>query len=79
MDFDADILGRYNTIIPATWVQWSLGIFLLSSPIRIEENNKIYCDADCYDGLQVLKDDKFDTRYAIASGADYYGSVIAIL
>jgi hypothetical protein len=61
------------------WASWSLGIFLLSSPTRVEENNKIYREIEAYDGLQVLKDDKFSARYTILAGTDYFTSIIAIL
>ncbi|MGC7873915.1 hypothetical protein ACPUYX_20800, partial [Desulfosporosinus sp. SYSU MS00001] len=57
------------------WIEWSLGIFLLSTPTRIEENNKIYRDVEAYDGLQILKDDKFTERYTIAQGTNYYDAI----
>lgn len=61
------------------FVEWSLGIFMLCSPTRKKENNGIYREVECYDTLQVLKDDKFDTRYAIAQGANYITAIINIL
>jgi hypothetical protein len=61
------------------WIEWSLGIFLLSSPTRVEENNKIYREVEAYDGLQVLKDDKFSERYTITTGTNYYQAILSIL
>ena len=61
--------------MPDGWVEWSLGIFLLNSPKRREQNRQVYRDIEAYDGLQVLLDDKFDSRYAIASGTKYITAI----
>lgn len=61
--------------MPDGWVEWSLGIFLLNSPKRKEQNRQVYRDIEAYDGLQVLLDDKFDSRYAIASGTKYITAI----
>lgn len=61
------------------WVEWSLGIYLLSTPTRVEVDQKIYRDVEAYDGLQILKDDKFIQRYTIPAGANYYTAGITIL
>lgn len=61
------------------WAEWSLGIFLLSSPLRVDQNQQIIRDVEAYDGLQVLKDDKFTSRYTIAAGTNYYTAVLNIL
>lgn len=57
------------------WVEWSLGIFLLNSPKRKEQNGQIYREIEAYDGLQVLLDDKFDSRYTIAAGVNYITAI----
>lgn len=57
------------------WVEWSHGIFLLSSPKKKDQNQKVYRDVVCYDGLQVLMDDKFDSRYTIAAGTKYISAI----
>lgn len=57
------------------WVEWSLGIFLLNSPKRKEQNRQVYRDIEAYDGLQVLLDDKFDSRYTISSGTKYITAI----
>lgn len=61
------------------WVEWSLGIFLLSSPTRRESYGQVYRDIEAYDGLQILLDDKFDTRYIITAGTNYIDAIKAIL
>lgn len=62
-----------------SWVEWSLGIFVLSSPNRVEENGRVYRDVEAYDGLIILTDDKFLTRYAVTEGTKYVDAVNDIL
>lgn len=61
------------------WIDFSLGVFLLSSPSRIDQDNTIIREIDAYDGLIVLKEDRFIDRYTIAAGTNYVGAVIEIL
>lgn len=61
------------------WAEWSQGIFLLSTPVRVEKNGEVYREVEAYDGLQVLKDDKFDSRYYITLGTNYVSAIISIL
>jgi hypothetical protein len=61
------------------WIEFPLGIFLLSSPTRKDENNSVYRDVEAYDGLLILRDDKFDTRYTVRAGTNYRQAVIDIL
>lgn len=61
------------------WVEWPQGIFLLSSPRRQEQGGGIYREIECYDGLQVLLDDKVDSRYTIAQGTLYTLAVNTLL
>lgn len=61
------------------WVEFPLGIFLLSSPIRKDSNQNVYRDVEAYDGLLILRDDKFDIRYTVRAGTNYRQAVIDIL
>lgn len=61
------------------WIEFPLGIFLLSSPTRSDQNKNVYRDVEAYDGLLVLKDDKFETRYTITAGTNYRDAAISIL
>lgn len=61
------------------WAEWPLGIFILSSPARYEMNGEIYRAVEAYDGLQVLTDDKFTSRYTVASGTNYVTAIKTIL
>lgn len=61
------------------WVEWSLGIFVLSSPERVERAGRVYRSVEAYDGLVVLKDDKLTERYTIKEGTNYISAVYEIL
>lgn len=60
------------------WATWSLGIFLLSSPTGQDVNGKIYRDVECYDGLQILNDNKVITRYTITAGTTYFSAITTL-
>ncbi len=59
-------------------IQWSLGIFLLSSPIR-KYDYGVWRDIEVYDTTLILKEDKFDNRYRIPTGTKYIDAITAIL
>jgi hypothetical protein len=61
------------------FAEWPLGIFLLPSPNRKDENNKIKRNIEAYDTSQILKEDKFTDRYRIAAGTKYTDAIISIL
>lgn len=61
------------------FAEWSQGIFLMSSPKRVERYGKVIREIEAYDGLKVVKDDKFDRRYYITLGTNYVTAVIDIL
>ncbi|SET69318.1 hypothetical protein SAMN05216389_12116 [Oceanobacillus limi] len=61
------------------YISFPLGIFLLSSPTRIEKDNLIIRDIEAYDGLIILKEDKFSERYVIEKGTNYIDAVKNIL
>jgi hypothetical protein len=52
---------------------------LLSSPTRSDRNRNVYRDVEAYDGLLILKDDKFGSRHTIMAGTNYRTAVIDIL
>ena len=56
-----------------------LGVFLLSSPVRKAQSGVISRGIECYDKCQILKDDKFDSRYRIPAGTNYIGAVSSII
>ncbi|KAA0956625.1 hypothetical protein FQ085_11570 [Planococcus sp. ANT_H30] len=65
--------------VKGEYIELPLGVFLLSSPTKEDENGIVFRDVDAYDGLLVLRDDKFENRYFIAAGTNYRDAVISIL
>lgn len=62
------------------YVEWPLGVFLLSSPTReSDDTGKVVRDVDGYDQLQVYLDDKVDERYTVPASAGYMESVVTLL
>jgi hypothetical protein len=61
------------------WVDFPQGVFLLSSPTKRDIIGKVERNVDAFDGLLILQEDKFETRYRIAAGSSYYQAVIDIL
>lgn len=61
------------------WVDFSLGLFLLSSPVRKEEGGSVYREVEAYDKLLITKEDKVTERYTIPTGTKYYDAMVQIL
>lgn len=66
-------------IKPDMWAEFPLGIFHLSSPEQADVTGMIVRDVEAYDGLVILRDDKFDTNYTIPKGTRYYDGIVGIL
>jgi len=72
--------GLNKTVVPSSYVEFPLGVFLLSTPPRkAEPSGKIRREVEAYDQLQVLMDDVVDVRYSIAAGVNYIVAVKALL
>jgi hypothetical protein len=62
------------------WVEWPLGVFLLSSPTRAADStSRVVRKVQGYDQLQVHLDDKVDARYTVDAGANYVDAVVTLL
>lgn len=61
-----------------SYIEWPLGVFLLSSPTR-KDNFGIWREIEAYDASLILREDKFINRYRIPAGTDYVGAAIAII
>jgi len=59
--------------------EWPLGVFLLSSPTRRDENKQIKRSIEAYDSSLILKEDKFTERYHIPAGTRYAAAIMDIL
>lgn len=57
------------------WISYSLGIFLLATPVKKEEGSSTYREIEAYDKLLTLKDDKISERYTISKGTLYYTAI----
>lgn len=60
-------------------IEFPLGIFLLSTPTRKDENGAIVYEVEAYDGLVILEQDKFTERYYIPAGTRYEAAIKDIL
>lgn len=61
------------------WIEYPMGIFLLSSPTKKEKNSVVYREIEAYDGLKILLDDKFDKRHTIQEKSSYLKVITDIL
>jgi hypothetical protein len=61
------------------WIEFPLGVFILSTPTRRDEVSGVYREIEAYDGLVVLNEDKFTSRYFISGGKKYTDAVEDIL
>ena len=59
--------------------RFPLGVFYMSSPSRQASLGSIRRDIECYDMTLTLLDDKFTSRYKIATGTKYDVAIINIL
>ena len=80
IDYSSDRIRPYMRLkMGDTFLQYPLGIFLMSSPTRKEQSGSVQRTIDGYDKMQILSDDKFTSRYAVAANSTYTGAVATIL
>ncbi|WP_027628111.1 hypothetical protein [Ruminiclostridium cellobioparum] len=60
------------------FIEWPLGMFLLSSPTR-RDNFGVWREVEAYDASVILEEDKFDNRYRIPAGTKYVDAITTIL
>lgn len=68
-----------RVLVEGTWISYSLGIFILSSPTKREEGDFIYRDIEAYDKGVILEEDKFIERTIFTRGTTYVDAIISIL
>lgn len=62
------------------FVEWPLGVFLLSTPSRgLDEVGVVSRDIDAYDQLVVLQQDKATDRYTVAAGTAYTAAIATLI
>ena len=60
------------------WLEWSLGVFILSSPKKTD-NVIVTREVEAYDLSQILIDDKFVDRYTVNADTNYITAIKALL
>lgn len=76
---DERIKSYMELSAPRGWLKYPLGVFLISSPNRDNNGYRTTREVECYDQSVVLQEDKFTTRYYVASGTAYTDEVETIL
>ncbi len=61
------------------WMEYELGRYVLSSPVRSSNGGKVYRNVEAYDQTIILTEDKADSRILIRAGQPYTNAVLAIL
>ena len=61
------------------WIEWPLGVFMMSSPARRNEGKRTKSDVEAYDESLILREDKFTDRYFIPAGTGYITVITSIL
>ena len=81
IDFTTDRIKPYMEIRmhDGEWIDFPLGVFLLSSPTRVDENDIVYREIEAYDSMIIIDEDRFTTRHYIPSGTLYTDAVETIL
>jgi hypothetical protein len=65
----------FRLMMPGGYAEWPLGVFLISSPTRQDNPGRILREVETYDTSLVLKEDKFTTRYRIATTTKYTDAI----
>lgn len=69
-----------NEALPKSgWVDFPLGIFLLSSPTRSDDTGGVKRDIDAFDLSLILRDDKLIDRLAVVEGNLIYDAIVNVL
>ena len=64
---------------PMGYVEYPLGVYLISNPNRRSDGISVRRQLECYDKCVVLDEDKFTSRYFIPRGQLYTQAINAIL
>ncbi len=80
IDFASDRLRPYMRLHTDKGpLIYPLGVFLMSSPTRRSVGGAINRIVECYDKIQILEDDRFDSRYTVAKNTAYTAAVASII
>lgn len=74
------IVPYFRLKMPGGFVEWPLGILLLSSPtIKEYTSSKVNQEIDAFDKCQILKEDGFTKRHTLLAGAVYTQEIARII
>lgn len=76
---DERIKPYFRIYYNQTWLEYPLGVFLISSPSRVSDGYSINRDIECYDKAIILREDRIDHRYLIEKNSNYIQEVKKIL
>ncbi|USL89260.1 minor tail protein [Bacillus phage vB_BceS_LY1] len=60
-------------------IEFPLGVFIMASPERIDEDNGITRDIEAYDLSLILVEDKVTDMYTVTAGTNYKDAIVEIL
>lgn len=64
---------------PKGKIEFPLGVFIMASPERIDEDNGITRDIEAYDLSLILVEDKVTDMYTVTAGTNYKDAIVEIL
>lgn len=80
VDYLSDRIKPYMRLkMGGAYLEFPLGVFLMSSPSRRADRVTTLKNVECYDKTQILSDDKFATRHLIHAGENYINAVATII
>lgn len=80
IDYASDRIRPYMKLkMGNSYLNYPLGLFLMSSPTRKEDNGSVQRRIEGYDKTLILSDDKFTSRYQVNASTTYTGAVATIL
>lgn len=68
-----------RTLVQGKWIEYPLGVFILSSPVKVEHGSYIYREIDAYDKTVILEEDKYVVRSRFLKGTKYIDAIIQVL
>ncbi|AFE86255.1 hypothetical protein PBC1_019 [Bacillus phage PBC1] len=79
MILDMPAMKKAGVNKPKSKIEFPLGIFLLSSPDRVDADDGIVRSVEAYDLSKILHDDCVDDIYTVPKGTNYKQAIIAVL
>ena len=75
----ARIRPVFGLLMPTGWIEWPLGVFVLSSPQRTDVGSAIERRVEAYDLNQLLKADRISEALYFPAGTRYVDAVLSVL